>query len=359
MVRGKRVLVAMSGGVDSSVTAALLLEEGYEVVGITLRLMGPEEMGRGSQGCCGLEAVEEARRVAGRLGIPYYILDFEKEFEKEVIAYFCREYARGRTPNPCIPCNQKLKFGKLLEKAKGWGIDLIASGHYARVTYDGEKGRYLLKRGVDKSKDQSYVLFNLTQEQLSHLLLPLGGLQKKKVRERAKELGLRVHDRPDSQEICFISDGDYGSFLRRRMPEITKPGPIIDKKGKVLGRHKGIHLFTVGQRRGLGIAAGKPLYVISIDRDEGTIIVAGEEALYRSELIAAGVNWITPEGLTGPMPVKTKIRYRHSPAEATLIPLKEGEVKVKFKSPQKAITPGQAVVFYQGEEVLGGGWIKD
>jgi len=189
MVRGKRVLVAMSGGVDSSVTAALLLEEGYEVIGITMRLVGSQERVIGKQGCCGLEAVEEARRVAGRLGIPYYVLDFEEEFEKEVIEYFCREYARGRTPNPCIPCNQKLKFG---EKAKGWGIDLIASGHYARVSYDGERGRYLLKRGVDKSKDQSYVLFNLVQEQLRHLLLPLGGLEKKKVRERAKELGLRV-----------------------------------------------------------------------------------------------------------------------------------------------------------------------
>ncbi len=359
MVGGKRVLVAMSGGVDSSVTAALLLEEGYEVIGITLRLMGAEEKGSGRQGCCGLEAMEEVRRVAGELGIPSYILDFEEEFEQEVMEYFCREYACGRTPNPCIPCNQKLKFGKLLEKARGWGIDLIASGHYARVSYDEERGRYLLKRGVDGTKDQSYVLFNLTQEQLRHLLLPLGGLEKKKVRERAKELGLRVHNRPDSQDICFIPNGDYGSFLHRRMPEIIKPGPILDQKGKVLGRHKGIHLFTVGQRRGLGIAAGKPLYVISIDRDEGTIIVAGEEALYRSELIAAGMNWITREGLTGPLPVKAKIRYRHTPAEATLIPLKEGEVKVKFSSPQKAITPGQAVVFYQGEEVLGGGWIKD
>ena len=359
MLKRERVVVAMSGGVDSSVTAALLLEKGYEVVGITMRLMSPEEKSAGERSCCGLEAVEEVRRVAELLKIPHYVLDFEEEFEKEVVEYFCWEYSRGRTPNPCLLCNQKLKFGKLLEKAKGLGIDLVASGHYARVTYDEERGRYLLKKGKDRAKDQSYVLFNLTQEQLRHILLPLGELEKKKVRERAKELGLRVHDRPDSQEICFISAGDYGNFLRKRMPEITKPGLIIDKKGNVLSQHKGIHLFTIGQRRGLGMAAGKPLYVISIDRERRTVIVGGEEALYRRELIAADVNWIALDRLIKSLPVKAKIRYRHSMAEATLIPLREEEVKVRFSSPQKAITPGQAVVFYQGEEVIGGGWIKD
>lgn len=359
MSKKRKVIVAMSGGVDSSVTAALLLEEGYEVIGITMRLMGPDEEGNRERNCCGLEAVEEARQVAEMLEIPHYVLDFEDEFEKEVVEYFCREYSRGRTPNPCILCNQKLKFGKLLEKAKGLGIDLVASGHYARVTYDNARGRYLLKKGVDRVKDQSYVLFNLTQEQLGHILLPLGGLEKKEVRERAKELGLKVHDRPDSQEICFISDGDYGSFLRKRMPEIMEPGPIIDREGKVLGQHKGIHLFTIGQRRGLRIAAGKPLYVISINREKRTIIVGGDEDIYRSELIAADVNWIAMDRLIRPISVKAKIRYRHSPAEATLIPLWGGEVKVRFSSSQKAITPGQAVVFYKGEEVIGGGWIKD
>jgi len=359
MVKKKRVIVAMSGGVDSSVTAALLLEQGYEVIGVTMRLMGLEGKEGGEWSCCGLEAVEEARRVAGRLGVSHYVLDFEEEFEREVITYFCQEYSRGRTPNPCIPCNQKLKFGRLLEKAKGLGIDLVASGHYARVTYDNKKGCYLLKKGVDKTKDQSYVLFNLSQEQLRNILLPLGKLEKKEVREKARRLGLRIHDRPDSQEICFIPDGDYGKFLRERMPGIMKPGPIIDVKGNVLGRHRGIHLFTIGQRRGLGIAAGNPLYVISIDRERRTVIVGGDEDSGRSEFIAAAVSWIAPDRLIKPLTAKVKIRYRHSPAEAVLIPLKQGEVKVRFNSPQKAVTPGQAVVFYQEEDVLGGGWIKD
>lgn len=359
MLRKKRVVVAMSGGVDSSVTAALLLEEGYEVIGITMRLMSPEEKSVGEWSCCGLEAVEEARRVAELLKIPHYVLDFEEEFKKEVVEYFCQEYSRGRTPNPCIPCNQKLKFGKLVEKAKGLGIDLVASGHYARVTYDDERGHYLLRRGIDKTKDQSYFLFNLTQEQLRYILLPLGELEKKKVREIAKELGLRVHARPDSQEICFIPDGNYGNYLRQRMPEIIKPGTIRDKEGSVLSQHEGIHLFTIGQRRGLGIAAGRPLYVMDIDRAEKTVIVGGEETLYQSELIAADVSWVARDKLIEPLPVKAKIRYRHSLTEATLIPLPEGEVKVSFSLPQKAITPGQAVVFYQGEEVVGGGWIKN
>ncbi len=359
MLKKKKVVVAMSGGVDSSVTAALLLEEGYEVIGITMRLMDINKEGGKEQSCCGLEAVQEAKQVAEKLKIPHYVLNLEEEFEREVIEYFCREYSRGRTPHPCILCNQKLKFGRLLEKAKGLGIDLLASGHYARVDYDAEKDRYLLKRGRDRAKDQSYVLFNLTQEQLGHILLPLGGLEKREVRERARGLGLRVHARPDSQEICFIPDGDYGNFLRQRMPGIMKPGPIVDKKGKVLGRHQGIHLFTIGQRRGLGMAAGRPLYVISIDREERTVIVGESEDICRRELIAAEVNWIARDKLIKPRLVKAKIRYRHSLAEATLIPLGEGEVKVKFSSPQQAITPGQAVVFYQGEEVLGGGWIKD
>ncbi len=359
MLKKKRVVVAMSGGVDSSVTAALLLEEGYEVIGITMRLMSPGEQAAGERSCCGLEAVEEARRVAGILRIPHYVLDFEEKFEKEVVEYFCWEYSRGRTPNPCILCNQKLKFGKLLEKAKGLGIDLIASGHYARVTYDSGRGCYLLRRGIDRAKDQSYVLFNLAQEQLRHILLPLGGLAKEKVRERAKELDFRVHDRPDSQEICFVSDGDYGSFLRKRRPEIMEPGPIIDKKGKVLGQHKGIYLFTIGQRRGLGMAAGKPLYVVSINREGRTVIVGGSEDIYRRELIAADVNWIAGDKLIKPISVKAKIRYRHPLSEATLTPLRGGKVKVRFSSSQQAITPGQAVVFYQGEEVIGGGWIKD
>ncbi len=348
----RKVIAAMSGGVDSSLAAQLLLEKGYQVIGVTMRLM---PFG-GESSCCGLEAVEEAKRVADRLGIPHYILDFKEEFEKEVVEYFCREYSIGRTPNPCIICNQKLKFGKLLEKAKELGAEYVASGHYAQLTYEG--GGYRLRKGRDKTKDQSYVLFNLTQGQLKHILMPLGGLEKKEVRRRARELGLRVHERPDSQEICFIPDGHYSDFLTERIPEVMRPGPIEDRKGKILGQHRGIHSFTIGQRRGLGIVTGEPLYVIAIDSDKNTVVVGSREDLYGRELIATEISWITREKSDGPMEVKAKLRYRHPGSEATVLPLSGRKAKVIFRLPQKAITPGQAVVFYQGEEVIGGGWIK-
>ena len=345
----RKVIAAMSGGVDSSLAAALLLEKGYQVIGATMHLIG-------ERNCCGLEAVEEAKRVADRLGIPHYILDFKEEFEKEIVEYFCQEYSIGRTPNPCIICNQKLKFGKLLKKAKELGAEYVATGHYAQVIYDG--GCHRLRKGRDKRRDQSYVLFNLTQAQLKHILMPLGSLEKKEVRRRASELGLRVHDRPDSQEICFIPDDHYSNFLMERMPEVMRPGPIKDSQGKVLGQHRGIHSFTIGQRRGLGIATGEPLYVIAIDGDKNTVVVGSREHLYERELIATNTSWITRERLDRPIEVRAKLRSRHLSSDATVLPLSGRKVKVIFRLPQKAITPGQAVVFYQGEEVIGGGWIK-
>jgi tRNA-specific 2-thiouridylase len=349
----------MSGGVDSSTAAWFLKEKGYEVIGATICIGMMDKTQEGPARCCGLADIEDARRVALQLEIPFYVFHLRGEFEKEVIQYFCEEYVRGRTPNPCILCNEKIKFGFFLEKALELEADFIATGHYARLHFDEGIGRYLLKKGVDRRKDQSYVLFSLTQDQFYHTQFPLGEVRKEEVREKALQLGLRVHDKPESQEVCFIQESSYHSFLAERLKESIEPGPILDKDGRVLGRHKGIPFYTIGQRRGLRLAKGKPLYVIGIDRGENAILVGGKEEVYSDTFIVDSVNWIIPQKMISSMDAQVKIRYNHPGSEATIISKGKDGLEVKFKSPQKAITPGQAAVFYNGETVLGGGWIKE
>jgi len=349
-----KVVVAMSGGVDSSVAAALLKEEGYEVIGVTMQIWPPESRKFG--GCCGVAAIEDARKVAHTLGIPHYVMNLRDVFAEKVINNFIDEYRRGRTPNPCVRCNQHIKFGALLEKARGLGADFIATGHHARI--EKEKGRYLLKKGLDRNKDQSYFLYALTQEQLSRSLMPIGKLTKEKVREIARALILPVASKPQSQEICFIPDDDYCGFIKDNIPGAAKPGPILDEKGKALGTHRGIISHTIGQRKGLGIAAGEPLYVIAIDPERNAIVVGPKEKAFSDELVASGLNWIAFETPAYPLPTLAKIRYRHPEAEAVVTPLGEDKVNVKFTQPQMAITPGQAVVFYDEDVVVGGGTIE-
>ncbi len=347
----------MSGGVDSSTTAWLLKEEGYEVIGATMCIGTMDKAEEGPARCCSLSDIEDARRVALQVGIPFTVFHLREEFEKEVIDYFCEEYAKGRTPNPCILCNEKVKFGSFLIKALELKADFIATGHYARL--DVEQDHYFLKRGVDRKKDQSYVLFSLTQDQLRHTLFPLGNLRKEEVRKRALQLGLLVHDKPESQEVCFIQDSSYHSFLSERLKKSFGPGPFVDRQGKVLGKHKGIPFYTIGQRRGLGLAKGKPLYVIRIDRERNTVVVGFEEEVYSNTFFVDSLNWIVPRERVSFDDIQVKIRYNHSGSEASISQTGEDELEVKFKSPQKAITPGQAAVFYDGETVMGGGWIKE
>lgn len=348
-------MVAMSGGVDSSVAAALLKEAGYQVIGVTMQVWPSDGVRFG--GCCGTAAVEDARRVAHKLGISHYVMDFRDVFAEKVIADFCREYRLGRTPNPCIRCNQHIKFDALLHKARGLGADFIATGHYARIELDEARGMRLLKKGIDRRKDQSYFLYPVTQEQLARIMMPVGNLTKERVRKIARESGLPVADKPESQEICFIPDDDYASFLKEYIPEADRPGRILDEQGEVLGDHHGLLHYTTGQRRGLGIAAREPMYVIAIEPDRNAIVVGSKEKTYGSELIASDLNWINTAGPEGPIKTKAKIRYRHPEAEATVTPL-DDKVYVKFTEPQMAITPGQAVVFYDGDVVIGGGTIE-
>jgi tRNA-specific 2-thiouridylase len=349
----------MSGGVDSSTTAWLLKERGYEVIGATMCIGMTDKARGGPARCCGLADIEDARRVALQLEIPFHVIHLKEEFEEEVIQYFCKEYAKGKTPNPCILCNERVKFGSFLKKALELEADFLATGHYARLDFDERIGRYLLRKGMDRRKDQSYVLFSLSQDQFRRSLFPLGELRKEEVREKAFQLGLRVHDKPESQEVCFIQETSYHSFLLERLKESVEPGPILDRGGNLLGRHKGVPFYTVGQRRGLRLAKGKPLYVIKIDRERNAIVVGGEEEVRSDTFLVNSVNWIMPSEMIPFDSAHVKIRYHHPGSEASIFPKGEGEWEVKFKSPQKAITPGQAAVFYDGETVLGGGWIKE
>lgn len=351
----------MSGGVDSSVAAALLKDDGYEVVGITMQIWPGKRSAEKSEsfgGCCSLLAVEDAKRVANKLGIPHYVLNFRKLFREKVIENFIQEYKRGRTPNPCIRCNQLMKFDALLNKAMELNADFIATGHYAKVEYNAKKKRWLLRKGKDASKDQSYVLYPLLQQQLKRTILPLSNFSKIEVREIARNKGLKVADKKDSQEICFIPDNDYHRFLKLHINDKIAPGPVMTTDGKVAGEHKGVVFYTIGQRRGLGISARKPFYVIAIDPENNTIVVGSDRMLYSDELIAKETNYISVKELTRPVRADVKIRYRHEASRAVVFPLGNRKIRIKFAQPQRAITPGQSAVFYDEDVVIGGGIIE-
>ncbi|MBE0448340.1 MAG: tRNA 2-thiouridine(34) synthase MnmA [Actinobacteria bacterium] len=357
----KKVVCAMSGGVDSSVAAALLVEEGYDVIGITMNIWPSAKTAEEAErfgGCCSLSATDDAKKVAYKLDIPHYTFDFREIFKQEVIEDFVSEYRRGRTPNPCIKCNQFVKFQALLHKALILGADYVATGHYARIEFDSSKDRFILKKGIDKDKDQSYVLYVLTQDQMAHTLFPLGHLTKEQTRKKAVEFGLPVAEKKESQEICFVPDKNYPKFVGEYVPGAERPGPIYDKQGNILGVHKGIIHYTIGQRKGLGIPSPVPLYVIAIREEEDAIVVGIKEDLGKMSLIADDINFISIDELIEPMMVKAKIRYKAPEAPATISPMLEGRVKVEFDHPQPAITPGQAVVFYDGDTVVGGGTIE-
>jgi tRNA-uridine 2-sulfurtransferase len=369
----QRVVCGMSGGVDSSATAALLLEQGFDVVGITLKLWPQDCVNRAEDKCCGPQAVTDARSVCDKLGVPYYLIDEAADFQKHVIQYFADEYKAGRTPNPCVMCNQNLKFGRLIDRADQLGADYIATGHFARierpltpslspnggegVRRTGEGARYLLKRGRDSRKDQSYFLFSLRQDQLARILFPLGEKTKSDTREVARHCNLKTAEKEESMEICFVPDKDYGKFLQEANLAQKHRGEIVDLHGHVLGHHDGIEFYTIGQRKGLGITTPKPVYVIELDVENNRVIVGDDAALDRDEFIADRCNWHPFEKLAEPIEVTAKIRYNHPGAPATVTPLEGNRVKVRLHSPARAITPGQAAVFYQDDLVVGGGWI--
>jgi tRNA-specific 2-thiouridylase len=374
----QRVVCGMSGGVDSSATAALLIEQGYDVIGITLKLWPQDCVNRAEDKCCGPQAVTDARSVCDKLDIPYYLIDEAAEFQKHVIQYFADEYKAGRTPNPCVMCNQNLKFGRLIDRADQLGADFIATGHFARIEFSPDtngradlpvspderqlvptnpKGRYLLKRGRDSRKDQSYFLFSLRQDQLARILFPLGEKTKSDTREVARHCNLKTADKEESMEICFVPDNNYGGFLQSANLVQKTRGNIVDLHGHVLGQHDGIAFYTIGQRKGLGITTSKPVYVVELDAENNRVVVGDDSALDRDEFIADRCNWHPFDKLTKPIEVTAKIRYNHPGMAATISPLENNRVKVKLHSPQRAITPGQAAVFYQDDLVVGGGWI--
>jgi tRNA-specific 2-thiouridylase len=363
-----RVVVAMSGGVDSSVAAALLVEQGYEVIGVMMRLWAEEpalsssasltvNSVEGENKCCAPEAVDDARRVAAQLGIPFYLVNYEETFKDCVVDYFVREYSRGRTPNPCLACNRHIRFGRLLHHALALEADSLATGHYARI--DCADRHCWLRMGSDQQKDQSYVLYMLGQEELRRVLFPIGGYTKSQVREMARQRGLLVAEKDESMEICFVSDDDYRRFLREHAPEAVRPGPILDTAGQEIGRHQGLPFYTIGQRRGLGIAAREALYVIRLDVEHNALVVGPLRELGRRTLVAGQVRYITGEVPPRPVRVWAKIRYKAKLAAATWAPQSGGQARVTFDQPLRDITPGQAVVAYQGDFVLGGGIIAE
>jgi tRNA-specific 2-thiouridylase len=356
----ERIVVGLSGGVDSSVAAALLVEAGHEVIGVTMRVWPRSPDGAASDRfgrCCGTDAAHDARRVARTLGIPYYLLDMEREFDRAVIGPFADTYRAGRTPVPCLACNVDLKFGSLLARARAWGGAAVATGHYARVRQDPATGRWQLLRARDRRKDQSDFLWPLSQAQLGGARFPVGALTKDEVRAQARRLGLATADKPESQEICFVPGGDYREFLRRRAPGTFRPGPILSRGGTVLGAHAGVAGFTIGQRRGLGLTADRPLYVVRLEPERNAVVVGEEADLARDRLIARAANFIAGDPPTGPQRVEARIRHRHEPAAATIRVLGADTVEVVFDEPQRAVTPGQSVVWYQGDLVVGGGVI--
>ena len=366
-------VVAMSGGVDSSLAAFLLSQKGYQVVGISMKLWDFREVGgepHPDGRCCSSEALNDARAVCQIMGIPHYVVDVRDDFKREVISNFVEEYIKGRTPNPCIICNTRIKWKSLCEKAESLGANFISTGHYAKIRYDQDTKRFLLLKGIDPNRDQSYALWGFSQKDLSRTIFPLGELTKKQVRVLAKEHGLKVAEREESQEICFVTDNDYSRFIKewvgskgqgsgvKGQGKKIQPGSIFNSKGEKIGEHKGIPFYTVGQRKGLNIAIGKPLYVVRIDAEKNAIYVGKNEELFKSSFVVTGVNWIAFDNLDKEIDCEIKIRYQHIPQKGKIYPLTEHQVMVKFNKPERAITPGQSAVFYQREVVLGGGVIE-
>lgn len=354
----QKVVIGMSGGVDSSVAAYLLKKQGYDVMGVTMQIWQDEEtfVQEESGGCCGLSAVDDARRVANQLEIPYYVMNFKDSFQKNVIQYFIEDYLVGRTPNPCIACNRYVKWESLLKRSLDIGAEYIATGHYARIVKL-DNGRFALKKSATAAKDQTYALYNLTQHQLAHTLMPVGEYTKDEIREIASEIGLQVANKPDSQEICFIPDNDYASFIEEQTGKTPQPGNFVDMDGNILGTHRGIIHYTVGQRKGLNLSLGKPAFVVEIRPETNEVVIGDNQDVFSDMLYADNLNFMSIEDLDGKMEVTAKIRYSHQGAECTIEKVSEDVVKVIFKEPVRAITPGQAVVFYDDDIVVGGGTI--